>query len=168
MTNPFFRYLKRNSIQFKIGFIMIIAVILLSATCYLLYRNLSSIVSSIRIDENPELRLLSIRDISMDLEKSGNSVRIYSITRNSSDIEPYYTIISNIDEKVSRLKAECINDSVLLAQTDTISNLIEENIIIWNDLLVLYNDNKVMEYMKQLSDQFTTVTENSQKKREGS
>jgi signal transduction histidine kinase/CheY-like chemotaxis protein/HPt (histidine-containing phosphotransfer) domain-containing protein len=167
MTNPFFRYLKRNSIQFKIGFIMIIAVILLSATCYLLYRNLSSIVSSIRIDENPELRLLSIRDISMDLEKAGNSVRIYTITRNSSDIEPYYTIISNIDEKVSRLKAECINDSVLLAQTDTISNLIEENIIIWNDLLVLYNDNKVMEYMRQLSDQFTTVTENSQKKERG-
>ena len=129
MTGQFRRYLKRNSIQLKVGLLMIAAVILLSATSYLLYRNLSSIVSSIRIDVNPELRLLSIRDISMDLEKAGNSVRIYTITKDPADIKPYYDIISNIDEKVSRFRYECRNDSSLVAQADTIRRLVEQDMV---------------------------------------
>ncbi len=164
MNDSVKRSMEKNSIQLKIGVIMILAVILLSATCYLLYRNLSLIVSSIRIDDNPELRLLSIRDISTDLEKAGNSVRIYTITRDPSDIKPYYTVISNIDEKVSTLRAECGNDSVLLLQTDTISRLIEENIFIWNKLLALYKDDQVTEYLGQLSDQLSIASENNQKK----
>jgi len=164
INDPVQRSMKKTSIQFKIGFIMILAVILLSATCYLLYRNLSSIVSSIRIDDNPELRLLSIRDISMDLENAGNSVRIYTITKDRSDIKPYYTVISNIDEKVNNLRSECGSDSVLLLQTDTISRLIEENIFIWNELLVLYKDDQVIEYLGQLSDQLNTASENTGKK----
>ncbi len=164
MTENIHRYPGRNSVQLKIGFLMAAAVILLCATCYLLYRNLSSIVSSIRIDDNPELRLLSIRDISMDLGKAGNSVRIYNITKNPSDLRPYYRIISNIDEKVSKLRSECGKDTALLQQTDTISRLIEENIVTWNKLLVITKDNKVVEYMRQLSDQFATTNESTQKK----
>jgi signal transduction histidine kinase/HPt (histidine-containing phosphotransfer) domain-containing protein/ActR/RegA family two-component response regulator len=158
MIDPVNRSVKKNSIQLKIGFIMILAVILLTATCYLLYRNLSSIVSSIRIDDNPELRLLSIREISTDIEKAGNSVRIYTITKNPKDIKPYYTFISSIDEKVNRLRSECNNDSVLLAQTDTISNLIEENILIWNELLVLYKDDNVIGNLRQLSEQLDSAS----------
>ena len=167
MNEKFYRSPGKNSIQLKIGFILIISVILLSSACYLLYRNFSSIVSSIRIDINPELRLLSIRDISMDLEKAGNSVRIYTITKNPSDIRPYYKIISGIDDKVDKFRSECGNDSVLLVQTDTIANLIEENIVIWNQLISLYNDNQVVEYLQQLSDQLNTAAENNQKKEKG-
>ncbi len=165
MTGQFRRYLKRNSIQLKVGLLMIAAVILLSATSYLLYRNLSSIVSSIRIDVNPELRLLSIRDISMDLEKAGNSVRIYTITKDPADIKPYYDIISNIDEKVSRFRYECRNDSSLLVQADTISRLIEDNIYIWNELLILYKDNRVIDYLTQLSDELNTAATAADQKR---
>ena len=142
---------------------MILAVILLSATGYLSYRNISSIVSSINIDAKPELRLLNIRDISMDLEKAQNSIRIYSVTKDARDIQPYYTIISNIDVKVSMLRLECINDSLLMKQTDTVSKLIEENIVIWNKLLKLNNDHKVVEYLKQLSDSLTVDSENARK-----
>jgi signal transduction histidine kinase/HPt (histidine-containing phosphotransfer) domain-containing protein len=158
MIVPVNRSVKKNTIQFKIGFIMILAVILLTATCYLLYRNLSSIVSSIRIDDNPELRLLSIREISADIEKAGNSVRIYTITKNTKDIKPYYTFISSIDQKVNKLRSECNNDSVLLAQTDTISDLIEENILIWNELLVLYKDDNVIGNLRQLSEQLDSAS----------
>lgn len=167
MNDPYNKSLRKNTVQLQIGLIMIIAVVLLSATCYLLYRNLSSIVSSIRIDVNPELKLLSIREISMDLEKAGNSVRIYTITKNPSDIKPYYDVISNIDDKISSLRTECKNDSALLEQTDTISKLIEENIIIWNELVGLYHDNRVVEYLRELSDQFSVASENSPKKERG-
>jgi len=78
---------------------MILAVILLSGAGYLSYRNLSSIVSSIRVDEKPELRLLRIREISMDLEKAQNSIRIFTLTGDTADLLPYYKIISAIDNK---------------------------------------------------------------------
>jgi signal transduction histidine kinase/CheY-like chemotaxis protein/HPt (histidine-containing phosphotransfer) domain-containing protein len=158
MSGPDNKHLKKNSIQLKIGFLMILAVILLSATCYLLYRNLSTIVSSISIDETPELRLLSIREISMDIEKAGNSVRIYTVTKDPSDIKPYYAFISNIDKKVSKLRSECNKDSVLLAQTDNISNLIEDNILIWNQLLVLSRDDNVIANLRQLSVHLDSVS----------
>lgn len=159
--------MKKDSIPAKIGLLMVLAVSLLSATGYLSYRNLSSIVSSIHVEVKPDLRLLSIREISMDLEKAENSVRIYSITNDTLDLKPYYIIISNIDDKVSRLKSECLNDSILLEQADTISNLIEENIIIWNELLYLNNNYKVTEYLKQLSDQLNNASENERNMEKG-
>jgi signal transduction histidine kinase/CheY-like chemotaxis protein/HPt (histidine-containing phosphotransfer) domain-containing protein/CHASE3 domain sensor protein len=140
---------------------MFLAVILLSATGYLSYRNLSSIVSSIHLDVKTEL--LSIREISMDLEKAQNSIRIYKITGDTLDLAPYYNIISNIDEKVSRLRSECVNDTVLLRQTDTISKLIEENIVIWNKLLYLNNNLNVVEYLTQLSEQLNSDSEINRK-----
>jgi signal transduction histidine kinase/CheY-like chemotaxis protein/HPt (histidine-containing phosphotransfer) domain-containing protein len=158
MTDPAKRHLKKNSIQIKIGTLLVVAVILLSAICYLLYRNLSTIVSSISIDQVPELRLLSIREISTDIEKAGNSVRIYTVTKDPSDIKPYYAFISNIDEKVNKLRLECNNDSVLLAQTDAISNLIGENIVIWNKLLVLSRNNNVIGNLRRLSVQLDSVS----------
>jgi signal transduction histidine kinase/FixJ family two-component response regulator/HPt (histidine-containing phosphotransfer) domain-containing protein len=131
---------------------MIIAVVLLSATGYLSYRNLSSIVTSIQMDLKPDPRMSSIREISMDLEKAQNSIRIYTTTHNTTDLKPYYSIISNIDNKVSRLRSQCLNDSLVLQQTDTISKLIEKNIVIWNQLLFLHNNYTVVEDLKQLSD----------------
>lgn len=137
---------------------MLLAVILLSATGYLSYRNLSSIVKSIQLDLKPDLRLVSIREISMDLEQAQNSIRIYTSTHNSSDLKPYYTIISNIDDKVSKLRSECLRDSLVLQQTDTISKLIEKNIVIWNQLLYLHNNQTVVEDLKQLSDRLDSST----------
>ena len=150
-------------VQIKIGSLMILAVVILSATGWLSYRNLSSIVSSIRVDIKPDNRLLSIRDISMDLEKAQSSIRIYSITNDTLDIKPYYAIISRIDEKVSNLKSECLNDPVLLNQTDTISKLIEENIIVWNKLLYLNNNQKVIISLQQMSDRLNVDSENAHK-----
>jgi signal transduction histidine kinase/HPt (histidine-containing phosphotransfer) domain-containing protein/ActR/RegA family two-component response regulator len=142
---------KKISIQIKIGFLMILAVILLSATGYLSYRNLSSIVASIQVDLKPDIRLSSIRDISMDLEKAQNSIRIYSNTHDTLNLRPYNTIISNIDNKVAILHSECQGDSVLSLQTDTIGRLIEKNIVIWNQLLYLQNNYIVAENLKNLS-----------------
>jgi signal transduction histidine kinase/DNA-binding NarL/FixJ family response regulator len=142
---------KKSTIQIKIGFLMILAVIILSATGYLSYRNLSSIVASIQVDLEPDLRISSIREISMDLERAQNSIRIYTSTHDSLDLRPYYNIISTIDDKVSRLRQECLNDTVVLLQTDTISKLIEKNIVIWNQLLYLHNNHSVVENLKQLS-----------------
>ena len=151
MSDPSVKEPGRNSIRTRVGLLMILAVLLLSATFYMFYRNLSSIVSSIKIDESPELRLVGIREISTDIEKAGNSVRIYMASRNPADIRPYYTFISGIDEKIGTLREACNNDSVLLAQTDTIKLLIDRNISIWTQLLVLSRDDNVIRNLRRLS-----------------
>ncbi|TFG43319.1 MAG: response regulator, partial [Bacteroidia bacterium] len=57
-----------------------------------------------------------------------------------------------------RLRLECNNDSILLAQTGTISNLIEENILIWNELLVLSRDDNVIGNLRKLSLQLDSAS----------
>ncbi len=159
--------MKRTSIQIKIGLLMILAVILLSAAGYLSYRNLSSIVSSIKVDERPEQMLLSIREIQMELEKAESSIRIFAITNDTMDLQPYYTIISNIDEKVSKLRLRCIHNSVMLEQVDTISKLIGENIVIWNELLKINYNETGVDYLKKLSDKLDSTSNNNQKAEKG-
>jgi signal transduction histidine kinase/DNA-binding NarL/FixJ family response regulator len=155
---------KKNRIQVKIGFILIFAVIGLSSACYLLYRNLSAIVSSMQIDLNPELKLVSIRDISGDLETADNSIRIYTITRDTSDLKPYYSIIKGIDEKINQLSLECSDDTIMLNQVDTISTLIEENMVNWNELMYLIDKDNVVEFLKHLSNMLNAAPENIGKK----
>ena len=141
-----------------------VAVVLLSATCFLSYRNLSSIVSSIQADPDPELRLINIRDISHDLEVADNSIRIYTITRDTSELGPYYSVLNSIDDKINNLRLECNKDSVMLSQVDTISVLIEENIVTWNELLYLADKINVVDYLKHLSGQINDASAGYEKK----
>ncbi len=143
--------MKIFSIQGKIGLLMVLAVVLLVASGYLSYRNLSSIVSSIQVDLKPDIRLFSIRDISMDLEKAQNSIRIYTSTHDTTDLHPYNSIVSGIDKKVSQLRAQCLNDEVLKHQTDTIGKLIDDNIRIWDQLLSINKSYTVAQDLKHLS-----------------
>lgn len=146
---------------------MVLAVALLAATGYLAYKNLSSIVSSINVDVDPDRKLLTIREISMDLQKAENSFRMYSVTNDEKDLQPYYSVISGIDEKVSRLREECSDSPLLITQTDTITKLIEENIYIWNELLFLNQDHRVIEYLIQLPDRLNIRTEGEQEAERG-
>jgi signal transduction histidine kinase/DNA-binding NarL/FixJ family response regulator len=158
---------KRISIQIKIGLLMILAVAVLIAIGYLSYLNLSSIVSSISVNVNPDRKLLAIREITMELQKAENSIRMYSVTHDNTDLDPFYGVISNIDDKVERLRTECGDNPVLLKQTDTISSLIEENIYIWNELLYLNQNSQAIEYLKALSAKLDSVSANDQKQEKG-
>ncbi len=146
---------------------MVLAVALLAATGYLAYKNLSSIVSSFNVDVDPGRKLLTIREISMDLQKAENSFRMYSVTGDEKDLQPYYSVISGIDEKVSRLREECSDSPLLLQQTDTITKLIEENIYIWNELLFLNQDNRVIEYLQQLPEKLNISPQGEQEPERG-
>lgn len=147
--------------------LMVLAVGLLAATGYLAWVNLSSIVGSIRTDVGPGQKLLTIREISMDLQKAENSFRMYSVTGNERDLEPYYSVISEIDGKVNRLREECSDSPVLLGQTDTITRLIEENIYIWNELLYLNQNNRVVEYLMQLPDRLNLTSDAEKESEKG-
>jgi len=143
--------MQKLSLQVKIGALMALAIVLISATGYLSFRSLSAIVSSIRVKSKPDVRLLSIREISGDLEKAENSVRMFTYTRKKADIEPYYNIIENVDDKIERLRTASLKDTLLLNQIDTISRLIEDEIVIWNQMLDLYHSDTIEYYIRKLT-----------------
>jgi signal transduction histidine kinase/CheY-like chemotaxis protein/CHASE3 domain sensor protein len=167
MINPLKKPMRRRPVQIKIGFLMLLAVIILSATGYLSYRNISSIVSSIHVDVTPDLRVLSIREISMDLEKAENSIRLYTITNDSLDLRPYFKVIWHINEKILKLRNNCANDPLLLIQTDTIARLIRQNIVIWAELLNLSNSDNMSQDLKHLSDSLNIASANALKPEKG-
>lgn len=155
--------MRKIPLQVKIGFLMFLAVLLLAATGYLSYINLSSVVSLIRVDTKPDQRLLSIREISKELEKAENSIRLYTLINDTKVLKPFYSIISNIDDKVNKLREECGDDTIMLQQVDTISTLIEDNIVIWKQMLSLNPNRQVMENLEGLSEMIDSVTVNNQK-----
>ncbi len=152
--------MNRISLAVKLGFLMTLAILLVSAAGYLTYNNLSSIVASIEVKSRPDLRLLAIRDIASDLDKAESSVRMYTLSGKQQDIKPYYDIIENIDEKIGSLRAGSANDNVLLPQIDTISNLIEENMLVWNDMLDLHHSDSLDIYIRMLTAKIAVGTLN--------
>jgi signal transduction histidine kinase/CheY-like chemotaxis protein/HPt (histidine-containing phosphotransfer) domain-containing protein len=167
MINPLNKPVRKSPVQIKIGILMILAIVILSATAYLSYRNISSIVSSIHVDSTPDLRILTIREISMELEKAENSIRLYTITSDSLDLRPYFKVTWHINEKLLKLRNDCANDSLLLIQTDTIGRLIRQNIVIWAELLNLTNSDNMSQDLKHLSDSLNVASANALKPEKG-
>ncbi len=150
--------MKKLSLQAKVGALMMLAIMLISATGYLSYRSLSAIVSSIQATSKPDLRLLLIREISNDFEKAENSVRMFVHTRDQKDIEPYYATIARFDGKIEGLRVASRNDTMMLIQIDTISKLIEEDMLIWNDMLDLYHNDSLDSYIRKLTARLAVET----------
>ncbi len=159
--------MKKTRVNLKISFLLTLAVLLLSATSYLSYRNLSSIVSSLQMDYVPELRLLSIRDISTDLEKADNSIRKYTLSKDSIDLLPFYDVIAGINQKINQLKNESSDNGVLLEQIETIGKQIEKNITVWNEMLYIADNDSIVENISQLSAKIDSASVKSQKKEKG-
>lgn len=142
---------------------MMFAFGLVSAAGYLAYNSLSSIVSSIRVKSRPDMRLMLIRDLTSGLDKAENSVRLYRLTQNKSDIKPYYKVIDGIDEKIDSLRSASVKDTQLLARIDTISLLIEDNMIVWNNMIDLYHTDSLDIYIDTLTAKIAVGTLNKEK-----
>jgi signal transduction histidine kinase/CheY-like chemotaxis protein/CHASE3 domain sensor protein/HPt (histidine-containing phosphotransfer) domain-containing protein len=153
------------SLPVKISTLMVLAIALISATGYLSFRSLSSIVASVQVKSKPDQRLLTIREISNDLERAESSVRMFIHTHDQHDIEPYYATIGRFDEKINSLRDASAHDTTLLTQIDTVSRLMEDNIVNWNEMLNLYHNDSIDNFMRRISDQLTLGAKAASEKR---
>ena len=152
--------MKRYTLPVKVVILMMLAVGIVSAAGYLTYKNLSLIVASIEVKSRPDMRLFTIREIASDLSKAENSVRMYRLTRKQDDIAPYYSIIGGIDDKIDSLRSASLNDTTLQYQIDTISMLIEENMLVWNEIIDLYHTDSLEIYVRKLTGKIAVNTLN--------
>jgi signal transduction histidine kinase/CheY-like chemotaxis protein/CHASE3 domain sensor protein/HPt (histidine-containing phosphotransfer) domain-containing protein len=152
------------SVQIRIGLLLFLAVILLLGACFLSYRNISAVINSFRKEISPEVKLLDIRDISADLDIAGNSIRIYLFSRDSADVKPYYTVLERINDKLDKFHEDCRNDTLLSGKADTLRMLIEDNFNIWNEIIYLINNDKVIDHLEKLSNQSAVTSTGKDRK----
>jgi signal transduction histidine kinase/DNA-binding NarL/FixJ family response regulator len=149
--------MRKVSLQTKIGILMSVAVLLVISIGFLAYRSLSSVVSLIYTDIRPDYRLITIKAISIDLEKAENNIRMYTITRKDSLLTPSYDLTDSINKKVDILLKESMNDHELFIQISAINNLIENKYYVWGRMIDIYEDNNIESSLTSLSNEISNT-----------
>jgi len=136
---------------------MFLAVMVIVAVGYLSYRSLTAIVRSFDTAPFPDFTSLKIKEISNHLENAENSVRIYTITHDEKYLHPFYSTVTQVTNEINQLKTEKVNDTSLVPIIDTISMLINEKLLVWNDILVLYKNSDIEKKLKAISSEIDSV-----------
>lgn len=121
------------------------------ATGYLAYTGMNSILGSIARESKPDLKISLIQLLATDMENAENSVRLYAYTHHDSDLLPYYSLVTGVDDKLVQLETEGKDDPEFLKNMDTISDLVERKIITWNEMLPLYKVEEAGRYLDTIS-----------------
>ncbi len=152
--------MKRIWLELKIGLLVIVGVALVLATGYLAYTSISSIVDTIHRESKPDVKLSLIQILATDLEKAENGVRLYAYSKKKKDLAGYQYLVNNVDDQISQLREEGAENELFLANMDTISYLIERKVMVWNEMLPLYNRQQAQQYLDTISKELETKIEN--------
>jgi len=151
--------MKHFFLELKIGLLVIIGVALVLATGYLAYTGISSIVDSIYKESKPDVKLSLIQELASDLEKAENGVRLYAYSKSKEDLKPYYMLVTGVDDQLTQLRLEGGENEQFLANMDTVADLVEKKIRVWNEMLPLYNVKQAEQYLDTISKELESKIE---------
>jgi signal transduction histidine kinase/CheY-like chemotaxis protein/HPt (histidine-containing phosphotransfer) domain-containing protein len=143
--------MKNISLQVKIGILLFLAIVIVVSIGFISYRSMQAIVASITSGAKSDYTLISLKDISLELEKAENNIRLYSLSKSGKNLNHYYEALDAIDGMIVTLKANT-NNSQLFSTLDTLNHLILEKQYIWNEMLMINKDDVLAERLKSLSD----------------
>lgn len=126
----------RTEIQVIILSICIGTVVIVSGD--MAYKSLSQIVDTIHKEARPDLKLLTIKDITTDLNQVENSIRLYSLTGNGSFLRSYRLLGDSIQKKLKLLSELAIPGSEEITHIDSISKLTKRKLIVWDQIRSLH------------------------------
>ncbi len=152
--------MRKSYIELIVGFLVAISVLLVLASGYLSYKSISSIVSSIRNETGQNQKLNLIKSIATNLEKGEQSFRVYTYSKDEKDLKPYKDFLENIDNDINALKEAGKDNPKFQQNIDTISDLIEKKIQVWDEILSLYNSKVADQYLDTLSKKLESKVEN--------
>jgi len=95
--------MNKLKIEIQVTILTICIAIAVSISGYLAYQSLSKIVDTIHKEARPDLKLLLIKDIASDLSEVENTIRLYSLTGNSSFARSYRQLGDSIQKKLKTL-----------------------------------------------------------------
>ena len=124
-------------IQITILTISIAAAVIVSG--YLGFQSLSKIVDTIHKEARPDLKLLLIKDIAVNLNEVENTIRLYSLTGDPKFINPYQQLNTVIQEKLSDLEVYAVPGSNEMLQIDSIRLLVNRRLLILDEIRALHH-----------------------------
>jgi signal transduction histidine kinase/CheY-like chemotaxis protein/HPt (histidine-containing phosphotransfer) domain-containing protein len=130
--------MKTLRIQIQVILLTICIAAAVAVSGYLAYQSLSEIVDTIHKEARPDLKLLLIKDISADLSEVENTIRLYSLTGNSSFARSYRQLGDSIQKKLKTLSEYSIPGSEEISHIDSISLLANRKLIVWDKIRALH------------------------------
>jgi CHASE3 domain sensor protein len=124
-------------IEIQVTLLAVIIAGSVIATGYLAYKSLSNIVFSIQQEATPDYQLFAIKDIASDLATIENSVRLYVLTNEEQNLEPYHQTGEEVRNKLKNLQTNYSPEYASVV--DSFHNLALEKLDIWQGILDLHN-----------------------------
>ncbi len=128
--------LKRFTFKFKIIIIMLIALGFVSIIGISAYNQFSAIVSSISNDARPDMRLITSKSLMNDLADAENSVKSFSLTKDTLYLDQFYLSAKNTNIRLARLHGLVEGENLVNFQLDSLDTLIIQKFKILNRLLL--------------------------------
>ncbi len=120
---------ERNSI-----ILAILIVLAVGISGFLVHKSLTQIVNSIHDEASTGLQLIVIKDISLNLLELENSIQLYTLTNDKSDLENYEIVNKRLKQRISflaNLPGDSPEDAGL---NDSIRRLVETKLGIWEEI----------------------------------
>jgi len=130
--------MKTLRIQIQVILLTICIAVAVVVSGYMAYQSLSQIVDTIHKEARPDLKLLLIKDIASDLNEVENTIRLYSLTGNSSFARSYRQLGDSIQRKLKTLSGYADPGSEEILHIDSISLLANRKLLIWDKIRALH------------------------------
>ncbi len=128
--------LVRFTFKFKIIMVMLIALGFVSMIGISTYKQFSAIVSSISNDARPDMRLVASKSLMNELSDAENSVKSYSLTKDTLYLDLFYFAAKNTNKRLADLHRLVEEKNLANFQLDSLDTLIVQKFKILNQLLL--------------------------------
>ncbi|MDP2336987.1 MAG: ATP-binding protein [Bacteroidota bacterium] len=131
--------MKKLKIEIQVILLTFCIAVAVIVSGYLAYQSLSEIVETIHKEARPDLKLLLIKDIASDLNEVENTIRLYSLTGDTSFLHPYRQLDAAIQGKLNTLTGYAIPGSSEIIHIDSIALLANRKLLIWDEIRALHH-----------------------------
>ncbi len=125
------------------------ALAAVSAVALLSYNSVSKLVNALHEEAKPNRKLILLNEIMSDLSSAESSVRTYTITHNAAFLAPYQYAVASIEDKLEQLSS-MNKDAGQIERLDSISALISKKYSVFNELILLRQDDRVEDVLNKI------------------
>ena len=129
---------KKDSVPVKIAILLFCGVVIILLSGFLSYKSISSVVRLIYTESKPQHGLTTIREISSNIERAENYIRLYGLTKRTRYLREYKDIASQIDSDIDSLYIQYPDDEWFSIKIDTIQDLFYAKTKIWKEMVSIW------------------------------
>src|SRR5690606_26541552 len=138
---------KRTAFQYKILGIMMVIMVLVSITGVYAYKRFSQIVTGISKEARIDMRLITAKSIMNDVTEAENSVKSYSLVKDTVYLNQFYQAAERTDLKLSKFRKFSEQETQDLYEVDSLENMVANKFRILNELLVIQDKFRVQKVL---------------------